>query len=81
MTTTISKWGNSQGLRLPKNIVNDLHLAVGDVVNIFVKDSKVIIEPIKKERVKYDINMLVSKIPKEYLPHEEITSTLGNEAW
>jgi len=81
MTATISKWGNSQGLRLPKNIVNDMHLAVGDVVNIFIQDSKVIIEPIKKERIKYDINILVSKIPKEYKIHEEITSTLGNEVW
>ena len=26
MTATISKWGNSQGLRFPKDIMKDLHL-------------------------------------------------------
>ena len=26
MTVTISKWGNSQGLRFPKDIMKDLHL-------------------------------------------------------
>ncbi|OIP54723.1 MAG: transcriptional regulator/antitoxin MazE [Helicobacteraceae bacterium CG2_30_36_10] len=81
MTATISKWGNSQGLRLPKDIVNNLHLAVGDVVNIFVENDKVIIEPIRKEKIFYDINELVSKIPKNYQTSEEIVSYVGKEEW
>ena len=52
--------GNSQGLKLPKDIVNNPHLAIGDAVNIFVEDNKVIIEPIKKEKVTYDVNELVA---------------------
>lgn len=81
MTATISKWGNSQGLRLPKDIVNNLHLMVGDVVNIFVENDKVIIEPIRKEKVIFDINELVSKIPKNYQTSEEIVSYVGKEEW
>ena len=81
MTTTISKWGNSQGLRLPKDIVNSLHLAIGDMVNIFVENNKVIIEPIKKEKIVYDINALVAKIPKHYQTSEEIMSHTGREEW
>ena len=81
MTVTISKWGNSQGLRFPKDIMKDLHLAVGDKVNIFIKDNKAIIEPIQKEKVKYDINELVSKIPKDYSVKEEFTSSVGLEEW
>ena len=34
MTAKISKWGNSQGLRMPKDIMDSLHLQVGDNVNI-----------------------------------------------
>ncbi|MBK6303675.1 MAG: AbrB/MazE/SpoVT family DNA-binding domain-containing protein [Arcobacter sp.] len=34
MTVTISKWGNSQGFRIPKDILDKLNLAVGDLVNI-----------------------------------------------
>jgi len=81
MTATISKWGNSQGLRFPKDIMKDLHLAIGDKVNIFIKDNKAIIEPIRKEKIKFDINELVSKIPKDYKAKEEITSVVGLEEW
>lgn len=81
MTAVISKWGNSQGLRFPKDIMKTLHLSVGDKVNIFVQNNKAIIEPIKKEKIKYDINELVAKIPKDYQAKEEIISSLGREEW
>lgn len=81
MTAIISKWGNSQGLRFPKDIMKTLHLSVGDKVNIFVQNNKAIIEPIKKEKIKYDINELVAKIPKDYQAKEEIISSLGREEW
>jgi len=81
MTATISKWGNSQGLRFPKDIMKDLHLAIGDKVNIFIKDNKVIVEPIKKEKIKYNIEELVSQIPADYKATEEFTSVMGKEEW
>jgi len=81
MTAKISKWGNSQGLRIPKDIMEDLHLSVGDTVNITVEDDKVIIEPIKHEKPKYNLNDLVAKIPSDYKTNEEFNNTLGNEEW
>jgi len=81
MTATISKWGNSQGVRLPKNIVQELHLTIGDRINIIVENNRVIMEPIKKEKHTYDINELVSKIPLNYEASEEITSYEGKEEW
>jgi len=81
MTATISKWGNSQGLRFPKDIMKDLHLAIGDKVNIFIKDNKAIIEPIIEEKYKFDINELVAQIPADYKSSETMTSVVGNEEW
>ncbi len=81
MTVTISKWGNSQGLRFPKDVMKDLHLAIGDKVNIFIENNKAIIEPVKKEKIKYDINELVAKIPKDYKVKEEFISSVGLEEW
>lgn len=81
MTATISKWGNSQGLRFPKDIMKELHLAIGDKVNIFIENNKVVMEPLQKDKVKYDINELVSKIPKDYQAKEETTSAVGLEEW
>lgn len=81
MTAVISKWGNSQGLRFPKDVMKTLHLSVGDEVDIIVENDMAIIKPIKKSKIKYDINELVAKIPKEYKAKEEIISTVGLEEW
>jgi antitoxin MazE len=80
MRATISKWGNSQGLRLPKSIVNDLNLSIGDEVKITTKDNKVIIEPIKQKR-KYNIKDLVKDIPSNYRGYEEFNNKMGKEEW
>jgi len=77
MTAIISKWGNSQGLRFPKDIMKDLDLSVGDKVKITTKNHKVIIEPIRKKRKKYNINDLVKNIPDNYKPYEKF----GIEEW
>jgi len=81
MTAKISKWGNSQGLRMPKDIMDSLHLQVGDNVNITMLDGKVIIEPIKKEILNYDLNELISKIPTKYKACEEFDTIVGKEEW
>ena len=45
MFTKIQKWGNSQGLRFPKFLLEEANIKVGDDVNISVKKGKIIIEP------------------------------------
>ena len=81
MTATISKWGNSQGLRFPKDVMKALNLSVGDIVEIRTEENRVIIEPVKKRRKKRDIRELVKAIPKGYRPHEVFSDQEGKEAW
>jgi len=81
MTATLSNWGNSQGLRFPKDIIKELSLSVGDKLKIFVENQKIVLEPIKKERVKYNIDDLVKKIPQDYKAYEEFDDKIGNEQW
>ena len=81
MTAKISKWGNSQGLRMPKDIMDSLHLHVGDNVNITMLDGKVILEPIKKDILNYDLNELISKIPTDYKATEDFDTIVGKEEW
>ena len=81
MTAIISRWGNSQGLRFPKNLMEDLDLSVGDKVKITTENDRVIIEPIKDKRKKYDIHDLVSKIPANYTADEEFDEKMGIEEW
>ena len=81
MTTTLSNWGNSQGFRFPKDIMKELSLSVGDKLKIFVENQKIVLEPIKKNRVIYDIDDLVKKIPKDYKAYEGFDNKIGNEQW
>ncbi len=81
MLAIISSWGNSQALRVPKDILKELDLSVGDKVNISVVDKKIILEPQKLQRKKYNIEKLVKKVPKDYKPHEEISDKIGLEVW
>lgn len=81
MTAKISKWGNSQGLRIPKDVMEDLHLHIGDSVNIIIKDGKAILEPIRNELPKYNLEALLDKVSDDYKAHEEITGTVGKEEW
>jgi antitoxin MazE len=76
MQTTISKWGNSQALRLPKAVVNQLYIDTGDVVEIDVKDNNIIIKPIKK---KSQLDKLLAKMPDDYQVNEIFDDTQGVE--
>ena len=48
MTTTIQKWGNSQGIRIPKFILEQLNLNADSDVSITVEDDSIIIRKAKK---------------------------------
>ena len=81
MTATISKWGNSQGLRFPKGILKELNLSVGDKIKFLVKENKIVLEPVKKSRKKYTIDELVKQIPDDYKTYEEFNNKVGLEEW
>ena len=82
MLTKIQKWGNSHGLRLAKNLLEDANLGVGDEVDISVKEGIMIVTPAKKIRGRYALKDLVSRIPKDYQISEiEWGEPVGREEW
>lgn len=44
ISTTIQKWGNSQGIRIPKFILEQINLDANSNVSITVKDDSIIIK-------------------------------------
>ena len=46
MTATIQKWGNSQGIRISKTMLDDLKWNNDEKVSMTVKDNSIIIEKI-----------------------------------
>jgi antitoxin MazE len=82
MVTKIQKWGNSQGLRLAKHILEEAKLTVGDDVDVTARDGEIIVTPVKRIRGKYNLRELVSGIPAGYVTNEtEWGRPAGKEAW
>jgi antitoxin MazE len=82
MVTKVQKWGNSQGLRLARQVLEKARIAVGDDVDVAVRDGVIVIAPVKPIRGKRSLNELVSRIPKNYATKEmDWGKPVGKEAW
>lgn len=82
MLTKVQKWGNSQGLRFTKAVLEEARMKVGDEVSISVRGRKIVIEPVVKVRGKYDLKELVSRMPKNYQVEEvDWGLPVGKEQW
>ena len=82
MLSKIQKWGNSQGLRFTKALLQEAQINVGDEVSISVQKGRIIVEPATKVRGKYDLKELVSRIPQEYQAKElDWGESIGREEW
>ena len=82
MVTKVQKWGNSQGIRFTKAILEDAQINVGDEVSVSVQPGRIVIEPVVRVRGRYNLKELVSKIPKDYQAQEvNWGSPVGKEAW
>ena len=82
MLAKIQKWGNSQGLRLTKNLLADAQLGVGDEVDIRVEDGIVIVTPARMIRGKHSLEDLVARIPEGHQAGEvDWGEPVGKEVW
>lgn len=50
MITNVQKWGNSQGIRIPKSILNELNITNGQSLDLSVADGAIIIRRIEHKR-------------------------------
>jgi antitoxin MazE len=70
MVTTVQKWGNSQGLRLAKSVLQDAHIGIGDEVDVVVRDGTIVVAPARRKRGRHRLEDLVARIPADYRPAE-----------
>jgi len=82
MVTKVQKWGNSQGLRLAKHVLEDACLSIGDSVDVSTRDGVIVIAPVRRVRGKQSLQELVSRIPKNYKTGEvNWGKPIGREDW
>jgi antitoxin MazE len=87
MQTTIVKWGNSQGIRIPKTFLKDLHVSENDPVDITVSGETILIKKIKHTQHKTTKERLAefygANFDQKRAGQSEIDwgKTVGKEAW
>ena len=82
MRTKVQKWGNSQGFRVTKTLLDEAGIHVGDEVDVSVRRGRIIVEPVSRIRERYDLKDLVSKMPEDYRPEElDWGPPTGKELW
>lgn len=82
MVTKVQKWGNSQGLRLARQVLEDARISVGDDVDVTARDGVIVIAPVRRVRGKQSLQELVARIPKNYKTGEiDWGEPVGREVW
>jgi antitoxin MazE len=82
MVTKVQKWGNSQGLRLARQVLEDARIAVGDDVDVTVREGVIVIAPVRRVRGKQSLEKLVKRIPNNCKTGEiDWGKPVGREVW
>ncbi|MCI9437901.1 MAG: Growth regulator [Lachnospiraceae bacterium] len=86
--TNIRRWGNSQGIRLTKEILAQMNLQENDTVGINVYDGKMTVEKINKpkylnleERLEAFYKRPIDEIYVESTQEVDVGAPVGNEQW
>lgn len=74
----LDRWGNGQGFRIDKKTIGELHMEIGDQVEYRVENNKLIIIPIKKEKLLTE-EYLISQLRKDSF--EELNTDLLPEEY
>lgn len=79
MITTIQKWGNSQGIRIPKSILDTVDWKENESICLFADDDRIVIQKANKRK---SIEELFENFNGEYEPTEfDWGKPVGNEIW
>lgn len=80
METRIQKWGNSLGVRLPKDLINKTKLREGSCVKLVNKKNCILIESCAYEKPRLEELVRAIK-PKNIHQENEWGNSYGKEAW
>jgi antitoxin MazE len=82
MMTKVQKWGNSQGVRVPLRLLEEVRIGVGDEVDVTIQDGTIVISPSQRVRGRYRLEDLLAQMPEGYEPAEEDWGPpIGREEW
>ncbi len=82
MVTRIQKWGNSQGVRLVRQVLEDARMSVGEKVDVVARDGMIVIARLRRVRGRLNLKDLVAQLPRKYKAREMgWGKPVGREEW
>ncbi|MDR0495980.1 MAG: AbrB/MazE/SpoVT family DNA-binding domain-containing protein [Treponema sp.] len=87
MQTTVVKWGNSQGIRLPKAFLQNIQIFENDPVDVSLENEKIVKKKINQKGHKTIKQRLIDfygeNFEEHVTPQNEIDwgKPVGNEIW
>lgn len=78
MQTTVSKWGNSLALRLPRHIAEGVNLTEGQTVEFEISDASLIVRPTRK---RFKLSELLADYKKHGRDETDWGKPEGDEVW
>ena len=80
--STIQKWGNSHGIRIPKHLLNSLQWQQGEKITMSVEGKKLLIEQAPISRHKNIKELFKDFNPQNYTAHAiDWGKPSGDEVW
>lgn len=86
--TSVRRWGNSQGIRLSKEIMAQMNLQENDTVGINIYDGKMTIEKVNRpkylnlqERLETFYKRPIDEIYVESTQEVDVGDPVGSEQW
>ena len=75
----VSRWGNSLGIRIPKQLAEAIELKEGDEIELYQEENKLILKPRKKQ---FTLEQLLEGMEEKHL-HSEVDwgESVGQEQW
>ena len=78
MQTTVSRWGNSLGIRIPRGLAHDAGLTDGTPVDLRIEDGRIVLEPVAS----VSLDELLSRITPQNRHGEQLSDEpVGREVW
>lgn len=78
MLATVSKWGNSLAIRIPRGIAEDARISEGVAIDIRAEEGRIVAEPVAPPT----LEALVAGITPENMHTEQFGGQpVGNEVW
>jgi len=87
MQTTVVKWGNSHGIRLPKAFLQNIKITENDPVDVILENEKIIIKKVNLKEHKTIKQRLMDFYGDNYQEYSELQKEMdwgkpvGNEIW